>query len=119
MAYVLVVEDEPVLAEVVGRALERAGMAVTLARSCSEARAALAQRTPDLVILDLKLPDGDGLALLRELRRATLPPTVPVIAVTAGFVTRSELRRNGVQAFLPKPYDVRHLLAAVVAAQAA
>jgi two-component system, OmpR family, response regulator RegX3 len=76
---ILFVEDEPTIAELFGRALAREGFEVVGARSLSEARERFSRRTPDLVLLDLTLPDGDGRDLCRELRASD----VPIIMLTA------------------------------------
>ena len=64
----LIVEDEARIAELVQGALARAGFAVDTVGLCAEARAALKVTSYDAAIVDLGLPDGDGLSLLRELR---------------------------------------------------
>src|SRR4051812_21470855 len=78
-ARILFVEDEPTIAEPFGRALARAGFDVVGARSVAEAREHFAKRAPDLVLLDLTLPDGDGRDLCREL----CATDVPIIMLTA------------------------------------
>ena len=70
-ARILFVEDEAAIAEPFGRALAREGFEVIAARSVAEARARFARQPPDLVLLDLTLPDGDGRDLCRELRSAS------------------------------------------------
>ena len=65
---VLVVDDEDVFARAVGRKLGRSGVASVLAPDLAQARSQLARRRPDLVLLDMRLPDGSGLDFLRELR---------------------------------------------------
>ena len=65
---VLLVEDEASIAEPFSHALEREGFLPTLAGSLAEARRALEDVKPDIVLLDLMLPDGDGRELARELR---------------------------------------------------
>src|SRR5262249_57929961 len=66
----LVVEDEPRISEIIKAALERAEFAVDTVRLRADAREALANTAYDAAILDLGLPDGDGLNLLAELRQA-------------------------------------------------
>ncbi len=78
-ARILFVEDEATIAEPFGRALAREGFEVVGARSVTEARERFSRRTPDLVLLDLTLPDGDGRDLCRELRASD----VPIIMLTA------------------------------------
>jgi DNA-binding response OmpR family regulator len=77
----LVIEDEPRIAEILRTALERAEFVVDTVRSRSDAREALANTAYDAAILDLGLPDGDGLNLFAELR-----PTgyrIPILILTA------------------------------------
>ena len=69
MRRVLVVEDEAALRMIIRRNLERRGIAVTEARTAAEALAALGERTPDLLLLDINLPDRTGWDVLRDLRR--------------------------------------------------
>ena len=65
----LVVEDEPRIAEVLRTALGRAGFVADTVATCADARATLAVNPYDAAILDLGLPDGDGLAVIGEARR--------------------------------------------------
>lgn len=116
---VLVVEDEPV-----NRALLRAVLgspsrgrlpAVDLveADTLAAARAALARRRPDVVILDVRLPDGNGLDLARELDAdGTGPkPRIVVMSASVGASDRDAARLAGTDAFLGKPFLPRDLLA--------
>src|SRR5216683_173592 len=77
----LVIEDEARIAEIVKRSLERAGFVVDSVSLCADAREALSLTAYDAAILDLGLPDGDGLRLLAELRAAR--SLVPVLVLTA------------------------------------
>ena len=77
----LVVEDEVRIAEIVKDGLGRAGFTVDVVRLLADAREALALTTYDAAILDLGLPDGDGLKLLAELRPA--PNRIPILVLTA------------------------------------
>src|SRR3954451_16738651 len=78
--HVLFVEDEVTIATAFSNTLRREGFEPELVRTLAEARAAVARRTPDLVLLDLTLPDGDGRDLCRELRDTS---DVPIIILTA------------------------------------
>jgi DNA-binding response OmpR family regulator len=77
----LVIEDELRIAEILKSGLQRAGFAVDVAHRCGDAREALAVIVYDAAILDLGLPDGDGLDLLAELRSAH--NGVPILILTA------------------------------------
>src|SRR5690242_20768609 len=80
MATVLVVDDEPIVREVVVRYLERDGHHAVEAADADSARAALDRHAPSLVVLDLMLPGADGLELCREIRAQS---DLPVIMLTA------------------------------------
>src|SRR4029453_12524538 len=77
MGGVLVVEDCPDTRRLIERALG-SQFALRPCEGLAEARAALAESTPDLVILDIGLPDGDGMALCSELVRGEATPAIPV-----------------------------------------
>jgi DNA-binding response OmpR family regulator len=107
----LVVEDEARIAEIVKRALERAGFVVDAVSLTADAREALSLTAYDAAILDLGLPDGDGLRLLAELRAARNP--VPVLVLTARDAV--EARVSGLDAgaddYLVKPFAMPELIA--------
>jgi two-component system, OmpR family, response regulator RegX3 len=111
-ARILFVEDEPAIADPFGRALVREGFDVIAARSVSEARARFARQPPDLVLLDLTLPDGDGRDLCRELRSAS---RVPIIMLTArgtelDRVTGLEI---GADDYVVKPFSGAEVVARI------
>jgi DNA-binding response OmpR family regulator len=111
-ARVLVVDDEPMVREVVVRYLERDGYRVDAAADAAGALELVAARHPHLVVLDLMLPDASGLDVLRELRRAG---DTPVIVLTArgdegDRVLGLEL---GADDYVVKPFSPRELTARV------
>jgi len=110
-ANVLVVDDQDSIRHFVGRALEDDGYTVVTAASVREAREALERDMPDLAFLDLKLPDGSGLELLREIKR--LQPEVPVVLMTAfgELETAVEAMSAGAFWFVKKPFQNEELLA--------
>jgi two-component system response regulator QseB len=77
----LVVEDEVRIAEILRKSLGRAGFAVDSVASCGDAQAVLGVSTYDAMILDLGLPDGDGLVLLGQLRSGR--DQTPILVLTA------------------------------------
>lgn len=111
----LAVEDEPDLAEAIGACLRGAGHAVDLAPGLEDARAAVAGTDYDLVLLDLHLPDGDGLDLLRDLRAGG--DRTPVLIVTARdrITERIAGLEAGADDYLVKPYDLDEMHARVLA----
>jgi DNA-binding response OmpR family regulator len=113
-ARVLVVDDETMVTEVVGRYLEREGFEVALAADGEEALRLAREQSPDLVILDLMLPKIDGLEVCRALRR---DGQVPIIMLTA---KGEELDRIlglelGADDYVVKPFSPRELLARIKA----
>jgi len=111
----LVVEDEPDLTEAVGAYLSAAGHAVDRALTAAEAGAALAAMTYDLVLLDLQLPDGDGLAVLRDLRARGARTPVLIVTARDRITERIEGLEAGADDYLVKPYDLGEMHARVLA----
>ena len=111
----LIVEDEARIAEIVRSALSRAGFAVDEVGLYSEADAALAANRYDAVILDLGLPDGDGLALLRHLRAHG--NSVPVLVLTARDAVEQRVAGldNGADDYLIKPFATTEVIARIKA----
>lgn len=107
----LVVEDEVRLVEILRRALGRAGFAVDAVRLCADARAALAVNPYDAAILDLGLPDADGLRLLGEIR--SKGSGLPVLVLTARDAVEDRVRGldTGADDYLVKPFAMTELVA--------
>ena len=105
----LLVEDTAALAAVYAEYLRGAGLEATHARTVEEALTFAAREPPDCVLLDLRLPDGDGMSVLRALRRDQ--PDLPVVVMTAtGSVSRAvEAMRDGAADFLVKPFTGERL----------
>jgi DNA-binding NtrC family response regulator len=110
-ANVLVVDDQDSIRHFVGQALEDDGYTVTTAGSVREARAAIERDMPDMAFLDLKLPDGTGLELLREIKN--VQPEVSVVLMTAfgELETAVEAMSAGAFWFVKKPFQNEELLA--------
>jgi two-component system, repressor protein LuxO len=107
---ILVVEDEADLAVTYDRLLRRQGYRVVQAASRVEGLKAIESRPPALVIADLRLPDGDGLDIIRAARAQE--PQVPVIVITAfaSPAARDAALASGASAFLAKPFPASALL---------
>src|SRR5262245_63205194 len=108
---ILVVEDQDSIRHFVVKALEDEGHAVTGVGSVREARVAVERDMPDLAFLDLKLPDGNGLELLREVKR--VQPEVAVILMTAfgELETAVEAMSAGAFWLMKKPFEQGGLVA--------
>ena len=111
---VLVVDDEPTISEVVSRYLEHAGYAAQTAADGLEAIRLVDEARPDLVVLDVMLPQVDGLRVLRYLRETTGDNT-PVILLTAKGEQEDKLAglRSGADDYVVKPFSPRELVARV------
>lgn len=109
----LVVEDESHLAHAVVSHLQSRAHAVDHVGTLEDAQAAVQSTNYDLVLLDLRLPDGDGLTLVRELRDRG--STTPVLIVTARdrIMERIEGLKAGADDYLVKPYDLEEMAARV------
>jgi len=115
---VLVVEDEAPLREAMVRVVARRGTEIVEAASLAEALERLADATPDLIVLDVRLPDGSGVELAEVAARIRPRPTL--IAVTGEATSREafELGQAGVAHLLPKPFTLEQLQTTVDAARA-
>ena len=111
---ILVVDDEPGILALVKDILEDEGYDVDIAENAENARAARRNRRPDLILLDIWMPDSDGISLLREWSETT-PGDPPVIMMSGhGTVeTAVEATRLGAYDFLEKPLSTAKLLLAV------
>ena len=109
-ARLLVVDDDPDLLRLLGMRLRASGYQVVGAENAAQARAHLSIDRFDLVLSDVRLPDGDGLALFRDIRAQH--PALPVILLTAhGSIPDAvEATSHGVAGYLTKPFDSRDLL---------
>ena len=116
MANILVVDDEMGIRELLSEILSDEGHAIQLAEIAQQAREARAAGAPDLVLLDIWMPDTDGVTLLKEWQRDGLL-TMPVIMMSghATIDTAVEATRIGALNFLEKPIALQKLLKAVQA----
>lgn len=113
-AYILVVDDEPEISDLVREILEDEGYEVAVANNAEEARRARRLRRPDLILLDVWMPDTDGLNLLREWSEADgLPCPVVMISGHGTVETAVEATRLGAYDFLEKPLSLSRLLLVV------
>ena len=112
---ILVVDDEDLVREVVSDYLARDGYRVIPAADAPGARDLLDRHRPDLAVLDIMLPGGDGLALVRELRAAG--STLPIILLTArgDEIDRVMGLELGADDYVTKPFSQRELLARIKA----
>ncbi|MEA2297058.1 MAG: two-component system, OmpR family, response regulator RegX3 [Solirubrobacteraceae bacterium] len=109
---ILYVEDEPAILEPMARALDRAGFETLTARTAAEALAIDERAAPDLLLLDLTLPDGDGRDVCREVRRRR---DVPVIMLTARGTETDRIvgLEIGADDYVVKPFSSAEVVARI------
>jgi two-component system alkaline phosphatase synthesis response regulator PhoP len=112
MKHILVVDDEPRIAEIARDYLERAGYRVTTKGSAEDALAVARTATPDLIVLDLGLPRMDGLDFTRTVRKRS---NVPIIMLTARVDESDKLvgLELGADDYIAKPFSPKELVARV------
>src|SRR3954466_14307830 len=107
----LIVEDNAELSRLVAGGLSAAGYESDIVGSVAEAREAVSSVSYAAMILDLGLPDGDGLSVLRELRRQMEPLPVLVLTARGGLQDRVSGLRSGADDYLAKPFAMEELVA--------
>ena len=112
---ILVVEDDPTLAKMIQLRLELVGLKVQTLGKGAEALKVAAEHRPDLVILDLRLPDINGYHVCRELRKLYHSWDVPIVMLTGMTQPIDQVRgfAHGADAYLTKPYEPSELLQVV------
>ncbi|MCX5789187.1 MAG: ATP-binding protein [Elusimicrobia bacterium] len=114
---VLVLDDDPAIVKVVSAALAGVGLGTRGVGSLKDLEGALAAGIPDLILLDIGLPDGDGFEACRRLRAHLPTAQVPIIFLTRREEVESRLRafQSGAQDYVIKPFSVEELTARVQA----
>jgi excisionase family DNA binding protein len=109
---VLVVDDDPGVRQVVRANLETEGYAVREAGSAAEGLAALEEEAPDLLLLDVMMPEVDGWEMLRQVQERFGAGAIPVIVFSGQIEERSvtDAASRGASGFLGKPFDLRQLI---------
>ena len=115
MARLLTVEDETAIRELLAFICETDGHEVVKAASLTEARSALAEAEPDLILLDVLLPDGSGFDFLRELRSEPKTSAIPVMMITArgDEADRVSGLDSGADDYIVKPFMPREFTARI------
>src|SRR6478752_9266340 len=112
---ILVVDDQPINVQLLKRKLEREGMAVATAYSGQEALNLVASDKPDLILLDVMMPEMDGIEVCQRLQADSDTKTIPVIFITARTSKEGKIEGLGVGAvdYITKPIDLDETLARV------
>jgi two-component system OmpR family response regulator len=110
--HIVVVDDEAPAREMVGDYLRLHGFEVTLCDGGSSLRQAITGQMPDLIVLDLNMPDEDGLSIVRDLKQKSAVPII-MLTATASAIDRVVGLELGADDYLAKPCELRELLARV------
>lgn len=113
---VLIVDDDDTYRTALARAFERRGFAVSAASSANEALAVIEREPPDYASIDLRMPGGSGLALVRQLRERHPSAVIVVLTGYGSIATAVEAVKLGATDYLTKPADAADLLRAFGAA---
>jgi DNA-binding NtrC family response regulator len=108
--HILIIEDEKNLSFFIKTSLEKEGFSVSVAYNKADAREKIKDQFPDLLLLDLNLPDGNGLDLYTELKEKD--QTIPCIVITAhgSIPSAIEAMKKGVDDYVSKPFDLKEVL---------
>ena len=109
---ILIVEDENNIRNLVSTMLETAGYQTVLAHACAEAKTLFASYLPELVILDLGLPDEDGMKFIESVRKDSLVPII-VLSARTNEMDKIEALDSGANDYITKPFSSGELLARV------
>ena len=112
-AHILIVDDEPDIRQLVSEILEDEGYTVTAAEDGASARSAFSKEEPDLVLLDIWMPDIDGISLLKEWSSGGLNCPVVIMTGHGSVETAVEATRLGAHDFIQKPISLAKLLSIV------
>jgi len=114
---ILIVEDNDMVAALLGNRLKHHGFEVVVAPDAIQGAKVYAQQQPDLVILDLLVPAGGGIAVLRSMRELNYGKNTPVIVLTGTTSSALEqILELGVQDVVQKPYDAQDLMSRILKA---
>ncbi len=116
-ATILIVEDEPAIAELVSLHCKHAGYAVQVAHAVLDARDLVDETLPDLVVLDWMLPDKSGIDFARELRKDDRTKDLPILMLTARAAEDDKVRglEVGADDYVTKPFSPKELVARIKA----
>ena len=110
---ILVVDDEPDIRELIKDILEDEAYRVITASNGEEARLIFTQKQPQLVLLDIWMPDVDGISLLKEFKQQNTGVTIVMMSGHGTIETAVEATRSGASDFIEKPLSMAKLLRAV------
>ena len=115
MAVILVVEDAIDVAKVLARRLTDCGYKTCVANDPGTGAAMAVSEKPDLILLDLKLPEGGGLSMLKRLKTSEKTREIPIVVVSGvrDVDAKNNALKEGAEAFIEKPYQIEELKAVI------
>jgi DNA-binding response OmpR family regulator len=111
-AHIMVVDDEPSTRDMVGDYLRIHGFRATLCDGGGSLRTAFAKEVPDLIVLDLNMPEEDGLSIIRDLKQRSTVPVI-MLTATASAIDRVVGLELGADDYIAKPCELRELVARI------
>ncbi len=113
MSKVLVVDDDADLLEMVDIALSKQGFTTSTINNGKHFFNKVESFRPDIILLDIFLGDADGRKLCHRLKETATSQDIPVILYSAGHVSGSSIERSLANAFVSKPFEIKHLVAKI------
>lgn len=108
--HILVIDDERAVREILAEACRQAGYSVDEARNCAEAASKLVRGDVDLALCDIKLPDGNGVDLVRSMKESPIETNFIMVTAFASMETAVEALRAGASDYIVKPFNIEELL---------
>jgi two-component system alkaline phosphatase synthesis response regulator PhoP len=115
--HILIIEDDPSVSDVIIAVLVKEGFIPALAKTGTEALKKISQTTPDLILLDLGLPDMEGAEIAKSIRKSKKTADVPIIMLTGKASLADKLSgfEQGADDYLSKPFEPKELMARIYA----
>jgi len=110
---IMMVDDNPDIVDILRNLLEENGFKVTCAYSGLELFASLKVQRPDLILLDIMMPQMDGLEVLRRLKGAPKTSSIPIIMITVKDEDKLAAHKLGADDYITKPFDIDKLVTAI------
>lgn len=108
-----VIEDDEAIRDVIEYILQQSEFDVTVAANAKEFKVNLFNTLPDLILMDVKLPDGNGIQLCRKLKQSLDTRHIPVIIISAHANAEQSSKEAFADDFISKPFDLNELLALI------
>ena len=115
MAYILLVEDEPLSQDMIADMMEAYGHEIDSASDGEECFAILEKCKPDIILLDMSLPDMSGEEVFHKLRNNAKTKDIPIIGLSGSTMAKKKLIEAGINGFLEKPVKIKEELLPIIA----